>query len=380
MTLAFVPARCGSKSIRFKNIKPFNGKPLIYWNLAALQKCNDVDKIAVATDCDEIADTVASFGFDKVEIYRREAENANDTASTEAVMLEFVRKKELSESDLFLLVQCTSPFTQTVHFKEALQKLKTENLDSLLSVVRFKRFFWDEDGTPKNYDYQNRPRRQDFDGELMENGAFYINKVANILKDENRLSGKIGYYEMPPHTALELDEPEDWTMGELLMKKHFSSEKWPEIKIVLSDLDGVLTDGGVYYNQDGEQLVKFNRQDGKGFELLRKAGFKTGIVTSEDSALNAKRVEKLKLVHYLKGEKKKPEAIAEILKKEKLEWENLAYIGDDINDLKVLQKAGMKACPANAVKAVKEIPDILHLEKSGGGGAFREFVEHICGQ
>lgn len=97
----------------------------------------------------------------------------------------------------------------------------------------------------------NRPRRQNFKGELMENGAFYINTVSNILKSGNRLSGKIGIYEMPEYTATEIDEPDDWTILENLMRKHVLSKRisQPQIKLFLSDVDGTLTDGGMYYSE-----------------------------------------------------------------------------------------------------------------------------------
>ncbi|MCD4756739.1 MAG: hypothetical protein K8R39_00530 [Arcobacteraceae bacterium] len=102
MNIALIPARCGSKSISFKNIKNFCGKPLIYWNLKALEQSNNIDKIYVATDCDKIKKVVNSFQFNKVFIYERDKENATDTASTEAVLLEFIYKKKFSKKDNIL--------------------------------------------------------------------------------------------------------------------------------------------------------------------------------------------------------------------------------------------------------------------------------------
>ena len=206
MNIAFIPVRCGSKSIPFKNIKEFCGKPLVYWNLEALEKSNNIDEIFVATDCEEIKDIVNSFGFSKVKVYDRDEENASDTASTESVMLEFINKQNFKDNDLFFLVQATSPLTQTKDFDKALETLKNENADSLLTCIRTKRFFWDKNAKAINYDFINRPRRQDFDGLFMENGAFYINSIENIKKDKNRLSGKIAIYEMEEFTAVEIDE------------------------------------------------------------------------------------------------------------------------------------------------------------------------------
>jgi N-acylneuraminate cytidylyltransferase len=218
-TIAFIPVRGGSRTIHKKNIKLLCGKPLVYWSIAALEKINCIDEIIVATDSEEIVQTVSNFNFSKTKIYNRNPENATDTASTESVMLEYVEQNNLQDNDIFMLVQATSPLTQTKHFEEALELYKQKKYDSLLSCVRNYRFFWNEDGTSKNYDYRNRPRRQDFDGQLMENGAFYISTVGNIKETRNRLGGKIGIYEMPGYTSVEIDEPEDFLILEQIMKR-----------------------------------------------------------------------------------------------------------------------------------------------------------------
>ena len=244
MNIAFIPARCGSKAIRFKNIKEFCGKPLIYWNLLALENSFLVDEVYVATDCSDISEVVEEFGFSKVKIYMRDKQNAQDESSTEAVMLEFIDKKSFKDDDLFMLVQATSPTTQSSDFDGGINELLKTKKDSLLSVVREKRFFWNDDGKSLNYDYKNRPRRQDFDGYLLENGAFYINRVANIKRDKNRLSGEICFYEMHDYTSIEIDEKHDWKIAEEYMRENvlYRYIKDKKIKLFLSDVDGTLTD------------------------------------------------------------------------------------------------------------------------------------------
>ena len=182
MVIAFIPVRGGSKSIPLKNIKSFCGKPLVFWNISALQRTTAVDKIVVATDSDEIERVVMAFRFDKVEIFRRSEDNASDTASTESVMLEYIQYAELNPNTTFILAQATSPLTESSHFAEALEIYKTGDYDSMLTCVRNKRFFWSSRGESLNYDYRHRPRRQEFEGVLMENGAFYINTVGNIIE------------------------------------------------------------------------------------------------------------------------------------------------------------------------------------------------------
>tara|TARA_X000000950_G_C13862484_1_gene639297 strand:+ start:160 stop:846 length:687 start_codon:yes stop_codon:yes gene_type:complete len=225
LNIAFIPARCNSKSIAFKNIKNFCGKPLVFWSINALQNSVNIDKIYVATDCDEISNIVNSFNFSKVEVYDREPKNADDFASTESVMLEFISKNNFKDEDLFILVQATSPLTQTKDFDEALKAMKFQNANSILTCVRTKRFFWKNDATSLNYDYKIRPRRQEFEGTLMENGAFYINSIGNIKKDRNRLSAKVAIHVMEEFTAVELDEEDDWSFAESLMQRYIISKK-----------------------------------------------------------------------------------------------------------------------------------------------------------
>ncbi len=377
-TIAFIPVRGGSKSIPLKNIKDFCGKPLVYWNIAALQNASKVDEIIVATDSEEIKKVVIDFNFDKVKIYNRSAENATDTASTESVLLEYINRVNLASDNLFILVQATSPLTESKHFEEALNIFSKEKYDSMLTCVRSFRFFWNEDGTSRNYDYRNRPRRQNFKGELMENGAFYINTVENIIKDKNRLSGKIGIYEMPEYTATEIDEPDDWAILENLMQKYVLSKKpKKQIKLFLTDVDGVLTDAGMYYSENGDELKKFNTHDGMGIQLLKQAGIKTGIITSENTKIVENRARKLQVDYLYQGKREggKLAAAKEICKKEGITLNDVAYIGDDINCLELLSAVGNAFCPADAVAKVKNIANIHVLKLKGGEGAVREAVE-----
>ena len=382
MTIAFIPVRGGSKSIPLKNIKSFCGKPLVYWNVSALQNAKSVDKIVVATDSAIIKETVASFGFSKVELYDRKAENACDTASTESVMLEYIDAVNLSEDTTFLLVQATSPLTETMHFEEGMQLYNSGKYDSILTCVRNYRFFWNDDGSSKNYDYMNRPRRQNFSGMLMENGAFYINSVKNIKTNGNRLGGKIGIYEMPEYTATEIDEPDDWIVLENLMRRHVLSKAktdYSKIKLVLTDVDGVLTDSGMYYSEKGDELKKFNTHDGMGFKLLREKGVKTGIITSELTKIVENRAKKLKVDYLCQGMfgGNKLAAAKDICNKEGISLAEVTYIGDDVNCRELLVNVGAAFCPSDAVDEIKSLPNVTVLNKKGGEGVFREMCELI---
>lgn len=380
MNIAFIPARCGSKSIKYKNIKSFCGKPLVYWSIKALEKSSFIDEIVVATDCKKIGKVVEDFEFLKTKIFYRSKLNAQDQSSSESVMLEFLSKKKYSNNDNFILVQATSPLTETSDYENAIKKLKKERSDSLLSCVRVKRFLWNSKNQPINYNYKKRPRRQDFEGVLIENGAFYINTVSNIIKSKNRLSGKISIYEMLDYKYVEIDEENDWIIAEKLMKKYILG-KYPnnKIKVFLSDVDGTLTDSGMYYFNKGDESKKFNTKDGKGFELLKKAGVKVGIITSEKTSIVEKRAKKLKVDYLYQGMEhdSKLKAALEICKKEDISLAEVAYIGDDINCKELLLNVGLAACPSDSDSNIKEIENIKIMSKKGGEGVVREFSDLI---
>jgi N-acylneuraminate cytidylyltransferase len=380
MNIAFIPARCGSKSVPLKNIKIFCGKPLVYWCLKELQNSKNIDAIFVATDCEKIELIVNSFSFSKVVVYKREKQNAYDESSTESVMMEFIGNNSFNNDDLFMLVQATSPLTQTKDFDQAFKIMEQEKSDSLLTCVRVKRFFWDNN-LSLNYDYKERPRRQDFQGTLMENGAFYINSIINIKNSNNRLSGKISIYEMEGFTAVEIDEKDDWLIAEMLMQRHvLSKNNTTNIKMFLSDVDGTLTDSGMYYGNNGEEFKKFNTRDGKGFEILRKYGIKTGIITSEDNDIVLNRANKLKINYLWQGVEHngKVDVVEDVCKQEGINFNEVAYIGDDINCKELLQTVGIAACPQDAALEIRNIPGIIITSKKGGGGAVREFSDYIC--
>jgi N-acylneuraminate cytidylyltransferase len=378
LAIAFIPVRGGSKSIPLKNIQFLAGKPLLHWTLEAAEGCAEITKIIVATDSPDIEKVAKEFHSDKIEIYRRLAKNAQDKSSTESVMLEYLEQANLKPTEQFILVQATNPFTKATDFSKALKQMKKEKAQSLLSVVNTKRFFW-KNNKPLNYDFKKRPRRQDFPGLAMENGAFYIQSVAGILKSKNRLDGKIALYEMPEMSSYEIDEPEDWIIvGELLSRQNSTKvSKGPLIKLFLTDCDGVLTDAGMYYSSQGDAMKKFNTLDGMGLQQLKAAGVEVGIVTGENTEIVAKRAEKLKIDLLKQGAKDKLSIVKELCKERSISLQEVAFVGDDINDFEILSAVGMPACPQNAVAKIKSIPGILKLSKKGGEGAVREFTELV---
>lgn len=153
-------------------------------------------------------------------------------------------------------------------------------------------------------------------------------------------------------------------------------EKARKIRLVLTDVDGVLTDTGVYYSERGEAMKRFSIRDGMGVERLRNIGIPTGIITGERSGSVAKRAEKLKITKLYLGISDKPAVLREILVSDELLPDQVAYIGDDYNDLEMLGMVGLSAAPLDAMPEIAASVD-FHCTKKGGYGAFRELAELI---
>ncbi len=376
--VAFIPIRGGSKGIPNKNIKQLNNKPLVYWAIEAALECNKINDVYVSTDSSAIADKVNLIQNDRLHVINRSKETATDQATTESAMLEFA---EHYEFDKIMLIQATAPLLQTEDLDKAITSLADSKADSLLSVVRQKRFIWDSKDTfahPVNYDYMLRPRRQEFSGFCVENGAFYITSKNHLIKSGSRLSGNIILHEMPENTYYEIDEPDDWIIVEQLLKKRITKykEKTNKIKLFATDVDGVLTDAGMYYTNNGEELKKFNTKDGKGIELLRKNGIVTAIITSENTKIVENRAAKLKINALYQGVEDKLKIINKIRDKHNIKLDEICYIGDDLNDLEVLKAVGLSCCPNDAVDKIKNIVDFI-CEKKGGKGCVREVCDYL---
>ena len=152
-----------------------------------------------------------------------------------------------------------------------------------------------------------------------------------------------------------------------------------KIKLFLTDVDGTLTDGGMYYTAEGDVMKKFNARDGMGLQLLQKEGIKVGIITSENTELVNKRARKLGIDFLVQGKRDggKLAACSDICESLAIGLDEVAYIGDDVNCIEMLKAAGMKACPADALTEVKEIEGIRVMSLTGGEGCVREFADMI---
>jgi len=357
--VGFIPLRKGSKGIPNKNKRKLVGRPLFTWVLGEAIFSN-LDDVIIYTDDQDIIDFIDKEyqWTTKVKALLRSDRSAADKASTEFAMLEYCEAINY-DFDVFCLLQATSPFTRRNDINACLDKID-ETYDSALTVVNAHRFLWNANGTAINYNPHKRPRRQDFEGLLIENGAVYATSKGALKKHKNRIGEKTAVVKMPEDSLLEIDTETDWiAVEQLLIERQKKLKQAAKITHVVLDVDGVFTDGTITYTKDGEHTKQFDMRDGMGLEILRQFEVKVMVMTSENSELVAKRMQKLKIENVYLGVKDKYSLLQSILDKEQLSINNFAYIGDDVNDLTNICSVGWSMAPNNATQVVKQHADIV---------------------
>jgi len=218
--VAVIPARGGSKGILRKNVQPLAGKPLIVYSIEQARQSRCVTETVVSTDDDEIAAVSEAAG---AVVVRRPVEISGDYASSESALIHAVQSLSGRGGvlpDLVVFLQCTSPLRRTGDIDGAVRTLLEQGADSLLSVSPSHRFLWTEnaDGAHSlNYDFRNRPRRQDMQPQYVENGSIYVFRPQALLDTGNRLSGKIALYKMDEEAAVDIDSLLDMKLAEMLL-------------------------------------------------------------------------------------------------------------------------------------------------------------------
>ena len=215
--IAFIPIRGGSKRIPLKNIKEINGKPLAWWVIDAACESNHIDEVIVATDSGKIISGLGSIANPKIKVIT--VQHMGHKCLQETVMLDYA---EQNQFDYIVLLQATSPLTTAKDLDEAILKCVHDECNSLISVCRQKRFIWRTvKGFAKSITYspRKRPREQDWDGLIIENGCFFITSREGLINSGCRISGKVGLHEMHEDTYFQLDTPQDWWIVEKLLKK-----------------------------------------------------------------------------------------------------------------------------------------------------------------
>ncbi|XP_062239850.1 N-acylneuraminate cytidylyltransferase A [Platichthys flesus] len=380
---ALVLARGGSKGIHLKNIKTLAGVPLLSWVLRAAGDSAMFHSVWVSTDHDEIEKVAKSWG---AKVHRRSPEVSRDSSTSLETIQEFMRQNP--EVDVICNIQATSPCLHPFHVKEALEMITQQGYDSVFSVVRRHMFRWQEvkkesgDLTkPLNLDPANRLRRQDWNGELCENGSLYFTTRDQIMKGGLLQGGKVGYYEMLPEYSVDIDVDIDWPVAEQRVLRYgYFGRVTPEVvRLMFCNVSGCLTEGRIFLSVSGEEMVSINTRDTVGIRMLQKEEVEVVLLMSSVDPVSQKLVDQLvkrtgcKVLQV--GEEPLNDLKA-VVEQRKLEWKDVAYMGNDKADVNCLNLAGLSAVPGNApTVAINAAKYTCHA--AGGMGSVREFAEHI---
>jgi YrbI family 3-deoxy-D-manno-octulosonate 8-phosphate phosphatase len=381
--VAIIPARGGSKAIPQKNIISFCGKPLIAWSIEAARSSRHVSDVYVTTDDAAIAEVSRRFG---AKIIDRPAELATDTASSESALLHAISEIQKNKKiDAVVFLQATSPLRETSDVDQAIDVFLSEKADSLFSAALLEDFcLWGADDSDQikslNFDYKNRGRRQDRKPQFLENGSIYIFRPEILQKEQNRLGGKIVISKMPMWKSYEIDSLEDIETCEHFMKSHILRNQRKklsaaDVKLVVYDFDGVMTNNLVLLREDGLESVSVNRSDGLAIEMIKKRGIPQIILSKEKNKVVEARARKLG-IPVIQGVDHKKDILLSYCSEHGIHVKDVAYIGNDINDLEVMKIVGHPVCPSDAYDEVKRFVKI-QLDASGGNGVVRDFLNHI---
>jgi len=398
--LAIIPARGGSKGIPRKNIRPFAGYPLIAWSIAAAKQSQQVTRVIVSTDDDEIASVAREFGAETP--FMRPAKFAEDNTTDLPVFehaLQWLAEHEKYQPDVVVQLRPTSPIRPRGLVDEAIRiLLEHRDADSVRGVVpagqnphKMWRISGDH-GPMKNLldmpgieEPYNAPR-QILPPIYWQTGHIDAIRTETITKGGSMSGGVIYPIIIDPRYTIDIDNLQDWaryehlvSSGELDMVTPGKTRRpMPEtIKLIICDFDGVITDNRVWTDQDGHETIVASRADSMRINQMREIGIDVMILSSQVNSVVSARAKKMgvEAVHGV-GLQDKGRAMREILAQKNLQPEEVVYIGNDWNDLPCFEIAGWAVAVADAYPEVLRAADYV-LKTPGGHGAVRELCDLI---
>jgi YrbI family 3-deoxy-D-manno-octulosonate 8-phosphate phosphatase len=382
--LAIIPARGGSERVPRKNARELAGLPLLAHTIRHAREARLVDAVVVSTDDAELAALARDQCADVV---LRPAELASAEATSESALLHVLDERRaagLDDPELVVFLQATSPVRRPGDVDGAIETLRETGADAVFSAAPSHRLIWRGEQTavtPLTYDPARRPREQDMEPEWYENGSIYVFRPDVLREHGHRLGGRVAVYPMDEWSSFQLDTEEDAQLLEWILRRPELRPpvRWPNpLGLLVLDFDGVLTDNGVLVGDAGSESVRCDRSDGLGIAMLRRAGVEMFVLSTEEHAVVGHRCEKLGLP-YRQGLADKAAELERLCAERHIGLGSVVYMGNDVNDLRCLELAGLAVAPADSHPDALAAVDLL-LTHSGGRGAVRELADLLLAQ
>ena len=374
----FVPARGGSTRVPSKNIQKIRGIPLCLWAASNLAGVIGKNNVYIDSDSDEIIEIAQKHGFNflkRPDDLATNATNGNEFMYWESSQV---------DADIYIQHLPPMPFLKQETLSLALGKVVSGEYDSAVGVVREKLYLWDENGP--GYDLHNLPNSFTLNDTIYEGMGLYICSKKVILEKKLRFDERPYMVELDNFERIDIDHTEDLEFARTVARgfpkdSPYLTNKFnllvdsKEIRMLILDVDGTLTTGGMLYREDGKESKVFNTKDGRGIIEWQKKG---GVVCIVSSGLNDKlvrhRADVLGIKEVYVGRQSKDVIIKNLMEKYNLSSSNIAYVGDDINDIPARALVKVFACPSDSVEEIFQISDVV-LSKKGGEGCVREFID-----
>ena len=380
MRILIIPVRGGSKGIPNKNLQTVNGITLTDRAIRTSLKAK-IDKLIVSTDSSEIKKFVTK--YPGVIIHNRSESTSNDTASSDSVILEVINdlgNEWVEEETQIGIYQATSPFVEIKTINLCFEESEKGNVG--FSAKKFHSFVWEQQQNwiPINHPEDYRPRRQELNEKVIESGAIYCFPLKQFKEKKYRFCSNPVPVMFEDLHSIEIDDKEELQLSNLIATQYEISNfkgflDKPLPKVLFTDFDGCLTDDKVKTNIFGIESVIANRKDGLGVKRLKKMGIEVIITTAQTNNVVLKRAQKLN-VKIFKDLENKANAIEKYLIESKLTWQDVWYLGNEVNDLVPLSKAALSFCPLDAAIEVFLVAQVV-LSRKGGEGLLGEIASRL---
>ncbi|MGD2057680.1 MAG: acylneuraminate cytidylyltransferase [Anaerolineales bacterium] len=394
--IAVIPARGGSKGLPGKNIRSFIGHPLLAYSIAAALQSNRIDRTIVSTDDEQIARTARQYGAE-VPFLRPEHLAQDDTLDLPVFQhaLRWLEEHENYQPEIVVQLRPTSPVRPPDCVDRAVEMLLTDpRADSVRGVVPssqnpFKMWRIGDEGyldalLANEFDEPYNMPRQKLPATYWQTGHIDAIRSKSIVEKKSMTGDMVLPLVLDVRFTIDIDTDRDWEYAERMISKFDLPYVIPgrirrpfpeEVKLVVLDFDGVLTDDRVWVDGDGKEMVAANRGDGMGISRLLDAGIEVFVLSTETDPVVKARCGKLG-IDAIQGLGDKAATLEKIIADRELESSNVVYLGNDINDLTCFPLVGCALVPADAHVDAKRKADI-RLTKRGGHGAVRELCDMI---
>lgn len=378
-----IPAKGSSTRVEAKNKQTILGVPLYLWAANNLARVLPRDQIFIDSDDETMLADAASFGFGTIKRPAELATNATDGNQLLAWQAQNV------DADIYVQHLPPMAFLKAETLKVGIDAVVSGEYSSAIAAYKEHFYTWGDDGP--NYDLLNIPNSFTLPATTVEGMGLYVVTKEAFLAQKVRAADPYKLIEIDRFEAIDIDYPTDLEFARAVAAGLPKDSPYidgihglkgrPNIKLLVLDVDGVMTDGGMYYTETGDQFKKFNSKDGLAIQAAEAAGIETAFLSSGSTQqIIPARAKTLGVKRLHVGREPKLDILTGWLREMGLGWHQVAYIGDDVNDLAVIERCGLTACPANAVDRVKRTTDIV-LSQVGGDACVREFVDnHLIGE